>query len=170
MAHDNQHKFCLMVKDIYSQYFEEKSVLDVGSMDINGNNRVYFHNCEYTGLDIAAGNNVNVVCGIEWYQTDEKFDVIISTEMVEHCENWRDALMQMYYFLKSGGLLLITCAGDGRSEHGTYGNQEWASPHTLNYYHNVSNKMFGSALEPEMFKTYYLNNDNEDLQFYGIKK
>ena len=39
--------FAMFVKDILKEYFINKKVLDVGSGDINGNNRFLFENCEY---------------------------------------------------------------------------------------------------------------------------
>lgn len=174
MAHDNQDKFCKRVKELYQTFFTNVKVLDAGSLDINGNNRMYFDNSEYLGIDLGEGNNVDEVCAVEDLSIKEhgQFDTIISTEMLEHAKNWDEALENMYYLLKDGGLLLITCATDGRSEHGTTGNQEWASPFSNGYYKNISAEMFASVITPEMFDVYELNTDtvNSDLQFYGVKK
>ena len=178
MAHGNQQDFCLMVKKLYPEYFTGKTVLDVGSLDVSfppfppGNNKILFTDCDYIGLDIGEGKNVDVVCAIEDYAPQKRFDVVISTEMLEHAVNWQSALERMYELLKSGGLFLLTCAGEGRSEHGTTENAAWASPHTNNYYCNVSDRMFSAVIDPNLFDVYYLKNDkqNFDLQFYGIKK
>jgi hypothetical protein len=53
---------------MFLQYFIDKCVLDVGSLDINGNNRYLFDNCEYTGLDIGEGPNVDIVMPIHEYK------------------------------------------------------------------------------------------------------
>lgn len=171
MAHHNQELFCNRVKAIYPDYFFEKKVLDIGSMDINGSNKYLFRDCEYTGMDLGKEKNVDIVCAIEFFTPTNKYDVVISTEMLEHAKNWYPALLKMYDVLESGGLLLITAAGEGRSEHGTTNNQAWASPHTNDYYCNITNKMFSSALKTEMFTTYFIRQDmaNNDFQFFGIK-
>lgn len=172
MAHKNQQDFCERVKQMYPQYFEGKRVLDVGSLDIVGCNKGMFTDCEYIGLDIGEGKNVDVICPIEDYVSDTLFDVVISTEMLEHAEHWKEALLKMYCLLKEGGLLLITAGGDGRGEHGTVGHCEWASPYTNSYYLNISNEMFQQALTPSDFSVYFVRQDLEvnDFQFYGIKK
>ena len=61
MAHPEQAVFCNSVKNQFSQKFSNADVLDIGSLDINGNNRYLFSNCTYTGVDIGQGKNVDVV-------------------------------------------------------------------------------------------------------------
>jgi hypothetical protein len=76
----------------------------------------------------------------------------------------------MYDTLRPGGILVITCAGIGRPEHGTHESNGWCSPGTLDYYQNLSNEMFGRILKPNMFTEYYLSQTPVfDLNFYGIK-
>jgi hypothetical protein len=52
MAHQEQKDFCLSVKEFMPDFFKGVSVLDIGSLDINGNNRYLFENYDYTGIDI----------------------------------------------------------------------------------------------------------------------
>jgi SAM-dependent methyltransferase len=47
----------------------------------------------------------------------EQFDLVISTEMLEHCENWRDAINQMKTALKPGGYLFLTARSPGFDYH-----------------------------------------------------
>jgi hypothetical protein len=61
MAHKQQIEFCQKIKNSHSSFFSNKRVLDVGSLDVNGNNRYLFDNCEYTGIDIGNGKNVDIV-------------------------------------------------------------------------------------------------------------
>ena len=99
-------------------------------------------------------------------------DAIISTEALEHDKHFALTLLAMYSSLKSGGLLLITAAGEGRDEHGTTEFEPLSSPGTNDYYKNVSNEMFIDVLPTNLFSTYFINQDKEysDFQFYGIKK
>lgn len=187
MSHKAQVKFCKQVKRTFPAFFKRKNVVDVGSLDINGSNKRFFSSCRYRGIDLMEGKNVDVVgpaheklfeiTGLAKFKNGEgkyaivpDVDTIISTEALEHDESWPLTLTAMYRCLKSGGLLLITCAGDGREEHGTYEHHAWTSPATNHYYKNISNEMFTSVLNPELFSVYHLAQVNTDLQFFGIKK
>lgn len=73
------------VKSLFPKHFEGVNVLDVGSGDINGNNRYLFTNSNYTGNDVADGPNVNIVCCTKDLPfPNETFDTIVSTECFEH--------------------------------------------------------------------------------------
>lgn len=171
MSHYAQIQFCKQVKKLFPGHFREKIVADIGSLDINGSARSMFRKCDYTGVDITPGRNVDVVKpGHEFLAPyPNRFDVIISCEMLEHDQYWEKTLCAMWSALKPGGLLLITCAGDGRAEHGTKDYSPQDSPATPDYYLNISNEMFSSVLPPGAFTEYYLRQINMDLQFYGIK-
>jgi SAM-dependent methyltransferase len=183
MSHKEQRQFCRYVRKKNRSFFCNTNVIDVGSLDINGNNRYLFRRCCYTGIDIVAGKNVDRVGlakdVLKYMQDYEDYhrhmkmtDVVVSTEMLEHDSTWKESLLAMYEILRPGGLLLITCAGVGRREHGTHKHSPADSPGTNNYYCNVSNEMFANVLPATLFSTYFLNQDKRqcDLQFYGIKK
>jgi GT2 family glycosyltransferase len=185
VAHKEQRDFCKWVKRYHPQYFRNVYVADAGSLDINGNNRYLFtglsNHTKYYGFDMFPGKNVDVVGRVHekllqiaehLHQEGNAFDVVISTEMLEHDEFWEESLRVMYLVLRPGGLLLITAAGKGRKEHGTSRQDPKASPATNEYYRNISNEMLMSVLPPDMFTTYHLGQDlrNRDLNFYGIKK
>jgi len=187
MSHPAQRKFCRSVKKMFPDFFKYVNVIDVGSLDINGNNKDLFRKSSYTGIDIVPGKNVDIVgyahellpkitpSLYRYYSRIETFsfawwDVIISTEALEHDKYYDQTLLAMYQKLKSGGLMLITSAGDGRKEHGTVNNEAWASPGTNDYYQNISNAMFSKVLPPALFDIYHLAQVDTDLQFFGIKK
>lgn len=179
MSHPAQRRFCKRVRRMHPSLFWKKNVIDVGSLDINGNNRYLFWGCHYVGVDIVPGKNVDFVGKAhlivpdiqkEWDRKKGRVHVVISTEMLEHDRTWEYSLLAMYDALDSGGLLLITCAGDGRKEHGTSTHTPTDSPGTIDYYRNISNEMFSSVLSADMFSEYFLRQHNTDLQFYGIKK
>jgi SAM-dependent methyltransferase len=100
------------------------------------------------------------------------YDVVISTEVLEHDKDWQMSLTEMYHLLKHGGLMIITCASEDRLPHGTNEAHPECSPDTKEYYRNISKEDFKSVLPPELFDIYVLMNarDKQDLQFYGIKK
>lgn len=191
MSHPAQRKFCKQVKKLYPQHFKRVNVIDVGSLDINGNNRYLFSKSYYVGVDVVAGKNVDVVGpahtvlhtlkpqlvkqhvwnpDLKRIEPGSLFDTIISTEALEHDEHFCFTVYHSYTKLRPGGLLLITCAGDGRPEHGTAAHHPEASPGTNDYYANVSNDVFSTMLPPSFFTVYHLAQVGGDLQFYGIKK
>jgi SAM-dependent methyltransferase len=173
--HQAVKDFLKQVKKEMPHKFRLRKVLEVGSKSINGSSRKYFWFCDYTGIDLSAGKGVDIVMDFanEWKcENFKKYDVVISTEMMEHCENWEGALQNMFMALKSGGLFIMTCASEDRLPHGTNEAHPECSPDTNEYYRNISKEDFKSVLPSELFDIYVLMNarDKQDLQFYGIKK
>lgn len=179
--HGQVNLFIEEVKKKYPHFFKEKKVLEVGSLDINGSIRPYFENCDYTGLDLGEGKGVDIVGPIHEHHIGTldtgqiiywAYDVIVSTEMLEHDVHWKESLVSMYNNLKPGGLLILTCAGPNRHEHGTKRTTPQDSPFTTDYYRNISMKDFMEVLPlPKNFADFKLNlvRGDTDLQFYGIK-
>lgn len=159
------------VKKRFPQYFRFKRVLEAGSQNINGSPRPFFWFCKYVGVDLGPGRGVDVVCPIAAYEDKELFDVVLSCEMAEHDETWEASFIAMFGNLKPGGLLIITCAGPKRAEHGTRRSEPECSPFTTDYYRNISKEDFKSVLPLAMFQACELRyeRDGEDLMFWGIK-
>ena len=59
MAHLEQRRFFEQVKTDYPKFFQSVSVLEVGSLDINGSLRDLFQDCNYLGVDVATGKGVD---------------------------------------------------------------------------------------------------------------
>lgn len=169
--HPEVSQFIQNVKSKHPSYFIKKKVLEVGSLDINGTIRNLFPMCYYTGLDVGKGKGVDFVCPIHEYSLPEEFDVVVSTEMLEHDKYWKDSLKSMYINLKSGGLMMLTCAGPTRQEHGTTRTTPGDAPFTNDYYRNISIEDFQSILPKLMFKESSIEyaRKEADLYFYGIK-
>jgi SAM-dependent methyltransferase len=146
MAHKEQRDFCIKVKEKFPEFFKNKKVLDIGSLDINGSNRDLFENCNYLGLDVGEGRNVDIVSvGHLFDGPDNYFDTIISTEVFEHDMYYEETIKNIMRMLKPGGLFLFTCAAPGRPEHGTRRQGEWCAPLLLqiseewaDYYKNLT--------------------------------
>lgn len=156
----------------FKSQFRFKDVLEVGSLNVNGSPRKYFWFCNYCGIDLMPGKGVDIVTSFSPQFNREPVDVIISTEMLEHNSTWRYSLLRMYVLLKPGGLLLITCAGPDRPEHGTFRTTPQDSPATTDHYRNISHDDFRGVLPSSLFSTYVLQyaRGQNDLQFFGIKK
>ena len=118
--HLEARDFSLFIKRILNDFFIKKVVLDVGSGDINGNNRFLFENCEYNGNDVIHANNVTIVSKTKDLPfQNNSFDTIISTECFEHDPEYKESFIKIYNILKPDGLFVFTCASTGRNEHGT---------------------------------------------------
>lgn len=169
--HNEVTDFFNEVKQEYPEFFNNKKVLEVGSLYINGSVRELFEGGEYTGIDLGEGQGVDVISKAHEYIHPEEYDVVVSTEMLEHDIHWQESLKQMYNNLKKGGLFIFTCAGPDRAEHGTSKDNAWASPFTTEYYRNISKEDFESILPPELFDKPLLRyvRGKNDLQFKGIK-
>lgn len=93
------------------------SVLEVGSLDVNGSVRRFFPG-PYVGLDMRPGPGVDVVGTADALPfPDAAFDVVVSTEMLEHDPSPWLSLAEMGRVLKPGGHLILTTRGNGFGEH-----------------------------------------------------
>jgi SAM-dependent methyltransferase len=97
-------------------------VLEVGSLDVNGSVRPLFSNVRsYTGLDQQAGRGVDVVANAHQLPAIKglkpPYDVVISTEMLEHDPAFWRSLLGMSHALRPGGYLLLTARGNGFPKH-----------------------------------------------------
>ena len=117
MAHKEQIDFFVKVKNKFPDVFKNCDVLDIGSLDINGNNRYLFENYTYTGVDIGPGNNVDVISKGHEFKPDKKYDIVISSECFEHDMYYKKTILNCIELTKQGGLFTFTCATTGRPEH-----------------------------------------------------
>ena len=172
MAHQEQKQFCEYVKGKLPDKFHKVSVLDIGSLDINGNNRYLFTNYHYIGIDIGPGNNVDIISRGHEYTSDFLYDVVISTETFEHDEFYPQTIQNMYKLLKPNGLFLFTCATTGRPEHGTTRTSPQDAPFIGDYYKNLTEADIRAVIDVEAsFSQFEFQSRQNpaDLYFYGVK-
>ncbi|MBL8752085.1 MAG: class I SAM-dependent methyltransferase [Planctomycetes bacterium] len=75
---------------------------------------------EYVGVDLLPGPGVDVVCPAERLVEQfgpAAFDVVLSTEMLEHVADWRAVVSAMKRVCKPGGFLLLTTRSPGFPYH-----------------------------------------------------
>ena len=180
MAHKQQIDFCKSVKQHLPSYFSNHLVIDIGSLDINGNNQYLFDDCLYLGIDLLQGRNVDIATvGHELRLPDESVDVIISTECFEHDQFYSLTLKNIIRMLKPGGLLVFSCATTGRPEHGTRRTTPADAPFIQDlgewsdYYKNLEETDIRQVLDVDVIFEKYafeIGMEVHDLYFWGVKK
>jgi len=101
----------------------DRRVLEVGSLDINGSLRSFVESRKpsvYIGIDIVEGPGVDIICDAENLLgkfEEESFDLVISTETLEHVRDWRKVISNIKKLCKPDGLILITTVRFGESFH-----------------------------------------------------
>lgn len=172
MSHRDQRLFCESVRARFPHYFVGANVLDVGSLDINGSCRSLFKGGTYLGIDMVAGKGVDRVCRISDLPRKEKFSVVLSTEALEHDPTWGYTFNQMQEFVSPGGLLMVTCAGPERKEHGTVKHPMPGMQNTDTYYDNLSPGDLMLEFDEKLFAAYEFTyqNRNCDTYLWAIRK
>jgi len=108
-----------LIEQIVGRLKDGDLVCDVGSYDVNGSLKPIFEKQIYTGVDIAAGPNVDVVAPDPKAMPfdDETFDCVVSSSCLEHVAYPHEWAKEVIRILKPGGWFAIT------------------APHTI-HYHN----------------------------------
>lgn len=101
---------------------EDKTVVEVGSYNVNGSVRPYVERygpTSYLGVDFEKGPGVDLVANVDDLSGmyPEGFDVVISTEMLEHVEDWRSAIYNLVRLVKPGGVLVMSTRSPGFPYH-----------------------------------------------------
>ncbi len=93
------------------------TVIELGSLNINGSVRRTFRPCRYIGVDIVGGPDVDVVKDAALYRPKELVDCVVCCEVLEHSDHAGAIVENAITMLKPGGWLIITCAGPERTPH-----------------------------------------------------
>lgn len=117
MCHDSCLSFgsILLTKSVCFN----KKILEVGSLNINGSLRTVimpFSPLKYVGVDIIPGKGVDSICSAtDLISTFGKnsFDIVISTELIEHTFNWKSVISNIKGVCKCYGFILITTRSKG---------------------------------------------------------
>jgi hypothetical protein len=169
VSHPAQLEFVSFVREKFPQYFANRRVLEVGSLDLNGSIRPFFKNCAYLGVDLGIGAGVDLVAkGEELVFPDNSFDVVASCECFEHNPEWVKTFNNM---TRMGcGLVFFSCATTGRAEHGTRKTNPQDAPFCGDYYRNLTEQDFKENCDMSKFVEYQfgVNEIAHDLYFYGV--
>lgn len=110
------------VQRLAGQYLAQREgeplhIIDIGSYDVNGSYKPFFGRSgwRYTGVDLAAGPNVDVVLQSPYRLPfdSHSVDVIVSGQAFEHVEFFWLTWMEMARVLKPGGLIFLLAPSRG---------------------------------------------------------
>jgi SAM-dependent methyltransferase len=172
MSHKEQREFFAYAKDLFPEYFNNVSVIEMGSLNINGTVRDFYNATKYIGVDLEDGPGVNLICEAQNVDfQDGSFDVAVSAECFEHNPYWAETFANMHRLASK--FVIFTCASDGRPEHGTRRSHPDTSPFTLDwdYYRNLNEQDFRGLFDIDsMFDRheFIYNPNSQDLYFWGI--
>ena len=112
-------------------HFDNQAIIEVGSCDVNGSVRPIIETfCtpkKYIGVDITPGRYVDFVLDARDLLNHfgkNCFDVVLSTETLEHTSDWRKTVGNIKEILKESGLVFITTRSRGYPYHG-YPHDYW---------------------------------------------
>jgi 2-polyprenyl-3-methyl-5-hydroxy-6-metoxy-1,4-benzoquinol methylase len=102
--------------------FHNKTILEVGSKNVNGSVRPLLQNlaASYIGVDMSEGDSVDLVVSAEKIVEkfgENVFDVLVTTEMVEHVYDWQVVISNLKRVLKPNGIIYLTTRSIGFPYH-----------------------------------------------------
>lgn len=116
--------------NLIKEDIENKDIIEVGSLNVNGTVRHFieeYNPALYIGCDISEGDCVDEICDVydlvDRYG-EERYDIVISCEMMEHVRDWKKAINNMKKILKVGGKIIITTRSPSFHYH-EYPNDFW---------------------------------------------
>ncbi len=98
-----------------------QTALEFGARNLNGTARMFWEHATWTGIDLEPGDGVDYVADATDWELQSKLEpaqLVVSTEMLEHCERPDDALSNMAAL--STEWVLVTCATTGRAPHSAH--------------------------------------------------
>jgi hypothetical protein len=138
-------------------------VLDIGGRNINGSCRDLFPNAEYTAVDQYDGPGVDIVADVAEWTPPRRYDVVIATEVFEHCEKW--PLLVAAAFEATRDLFICTMAGPGRGEHsGIDGNALQQGE----FYENIDPERLREVLEQVGFSQIEVDVQGLDVRAVAV--
>ena len=168
--------FVSIVKNIFPEYFVHSKVVEFGSAYVNATIReLFLAPKSYYGLDLAKTTGVDIVYDGRSIYISDNLDIAISCECFEHNPYYQATFENMVKHVRQGGLVLFTCATDGRPEHGTKRTSPEQSPGTqaagFDYYKNLNAIDFDEDFITQNFSSsaFFVNRSSHDLYFVGIK-
>lgn len=143
-------------------------VLDLGGRDVNGTTRdLWARPGYYLVVDNTDGPGVDVVADAVNLFLDQQFDVVTSTECLEHAE-FADCIVRCAFdHLRPGGWFIATMAGPGREPHGQHGADR---PEPGEFYRNVEPNALEAWIKSAGFTWWHIDQDGPDVRCCAVRE
>ena len=121
MCHESCTSF--IARNLIKEDVVAKRAIEIGSLNVNGTVRPIVQSLgisEYIGIDFREGKDVDIICDAENIVEKfgkESFDIVISTNFLEHSENWKKAISNIKNICKKRGIMLHTTVSKGYGLH-----------------------------------------------------
>jgi methyltransferase family protein len=150
------------------------SVIELGSRTVAGNwpysgpvRPLFDRAREYTGVDIAAGPNVDIVADAatpvtRWWGNLYPVDTVVCCETLEHTPEAQKICANARRLLVKGGVFLVTTAADGRAPHS---GVDGGPLRDGEFYRNIDANMLRCWLAPFGFT---LIDENTPTDIYAL--
>lgn len=147
------------------EMWSAEGVLDLGGRDVNGTTRYLWPKVEcYYSVDICDGPGVDLVADAAMLDLDATFDVVISTELLEHTPRGKEIVASAYRHLGAGGLFIATMAGPGRAPHAAGGDTD---PPPGEWYRNVTPADLDGWIESAGFDEWEIDTAGTDVRCWA---
>jgi SAM-dependent methyltransferase len=118
------------VKNLKPTEVRGRNIIEIGACEVNGSLRPILESyapASYVGVDITEGVGVDVVCDAERVLDrfeKERFDIVLSTELIEHTRNWKRVISNIKNLCAPEGTILVTTCSPGFHYH-AYPHDYW---------------------------------------------
>ena len=108
----------------------DRAVLEAGALDVHAGLRPIIQRlgpARYVGVDLTPGPGVDEVCDARDLLDrfgPHSFDVLLSTELLEHVRDWQQVIHGFKQVTRPGGVLLLTTRSRGHPYH-AYPDDFW---------------------------------------------
>lgn len=145
------------------------SVLDLGGRDVNGTTRdLWGKPGRYVVVDNTPGPGVDFIEDAADFDLADyqPYDVVTSTECLEHAERAGEIVKTAFRCLRDGGAFIATMAGPGRPPHGQHGAP---TPAEGEFYRNVEPEQLNRWIHAAGFGWWEIDTLGTDLRCHAVK-
>lgn len=133
--HDSARQFCSAVVPMLRR---PQRVAELGSRNVNGSIRYLFPRSIYIGVDALPGPGVDWVADGAAWNPGYQFDLVISTEALEHAADPGAVVRNMVALTAPHGVILITAATPEREPHSAIDGEQLRDGE---HYHGITPAM-----------------------------
>lgn len=109
-----------------------RSVVEIGSRNVNGTVRDLFPGADYVGIDLLAGRLVDIVADGATWQPDAPVDTVVCLSTLEHSPAAEAICRNAVAMLEPGGVLILMATVDPYEPHGIDGGRLAEGAHYAN--------------------------------------